>query len=267
MQIAPVTLGRTTRSCRTAGFVLTEGAYAPMTSLSRHRHERATLSFAVSGSFIEATDDATLACDELDLIAKPPLEEHSNRFGQNGARLVMVEFTTERLESVLPLTHVFDHARQIPGRGVIAIIASRLHREMERRDEASVLAMEGLVLELLAEASRPANPVRQSRAFAAAENFLRRNWQESLSVGQIAEAAGVHPATLVRLFRAHRNCSPGEYLRQFRIAHAARELTRSARSIAEIAVEVGFYDQSHFTNAFKRQLGITPAEYRRQTRN
>jgi AraC family transcriptional regulator len=267
MQIAPVTLGLATRSCRTAGFVLTEGAYAPLTSLSRHRHERATLSFAVSGSFVEATDDATLACEELDLIAKPPLEEHSNRFGQNGARLVMVEFTAERLESVLPFTHIFDHARQIPGRGVIPIIASRLHREMERHDEASLLAMEGLVLELLAEASRPADPPRHSRAFSAAEEFLRRNWQESLSVAQIAEAAGVHPATLVRLFRAHRNCSPGEYLRQLRIAHAARELSRSTRCIAEIAVEAGFYDQSHFTNAFKRQIGVTPAQYRRQSGN
>jgi AraC family transcriptional regulator len=71
----------------------------------------------------------------------------------------------------------------------------------------------------------------------------------------------------VRLFRAHRNCSPGEYLRQLRIAHAARELARSARSIADIAVEAGFYDQSHFTNAFKRQLGVTPAEYRRETKS
>ena len=53
-----------------------------------------------------------------------------------------------------------------------------------------------------------------------------------------------------------------EFIRQRRIEFACDQLLQNQLPINQIALESGFYDQSHFTNAFKRVMGITPAEYR-----
>ena len=49
-----------------------------------------------------------------------------------------------------------------------------------------------------------------------------------------------------------------------RLNAARKLLTTTEKSVADIAVEVGFFDQSHFIKAFKRERGTTPGRYRRQ---
>jgi AraC family transcriptional regulator len=70
---------------------------------------------------------------------------------------------------------------------------------------------------------------------------------------------------VAREFRRHFGITVGDYARQRRLEEAAAELRLSGRSIVEIALRSGFYDQSHFTNAFRRAFRVTPAEYRRRT--
>ena len=54
----------------------------------------------------------------------------------------------------------------------------------------------------------------------------------------------------------------GAYVRALRLNWAAERLAASRDSIAQIALQAGFYDQSHFSRTFKRQFGCTPLEYR-----
>ena len=66
-----------------------------------------------------------------------------------------------------------------------------------------------------------------------------------------------------RAFRAKYKLSPGELVRKLRVAWAAGVLARApARSIASIAAEAGFYDQSHFARLFKRETGESPRAHR-----
>ena len=54
----------------------------------------------------------------------------------------------------------------------------------------------------------------------------------------------------------------GSYARQLRLTWAAARLTSSDDGIAQIALQAGFFDQSHFTRAFGRHFGLTPLAYR-----
>ena len=54
----------------------------------------------------------------------------------------------------------------------------------------------------------------------------------------------------------------GQRIRTLRVIHAARELAETAEPLSEIGLRAGFYDQSHFTNVFRRTLGVTPSAYR-----
>ncbi len=88
-----------------------------------------------------------------------------------------------------------------------------------------------------------------------------------ISLGGLAREVGVHPVTLARAFRRTYGCSIGEYVRRLRIVGAARRLEASDQSLAEIAMAAGFADQSHFSNVFKRQTGLSPSAFRRWVRS
>jgi AraC family transcriptional regulator len=64
------------------------------------------------------------------------------------------------------------------------------------------------------------------------------------------------------MFRKFYRCSVGEYVRRLRLELAARELACTEKPLAQVAAECGFYDQSHFTHAFKRRFRMTPMTFR-----
>jgi AraC family transcriptional regulator len=132
-------------------------------------------------------------------------------------------------------------------------------------DEASPLAIEGIALELLAEASRNQLDTAERslpRWLSQAKEFLHAQFSETFTLESIAEAVGVHPVYLAREFRRHFDCTISEYVRRLRVECACRELTATDAPIVEIATANGFYDQSHFSRTFKRCTGLTPAEFR-----
>jgi len=119
---------------------------------------------------------------------------------------------------------------------------------------------------MLAEVSRCQVKVSNSqppRWLGQALDLLREQYSEPLTVGHIATSVGVHPVYLARGFRRFCRCTIGEYIRQLRIEHACRELCSSDISLAAIASDAGFSDQSHFSRTFKRFMDMTPAQYRR----
>ncbi|WP_392896070.1 AraC family transcriptional regulator [Streptomyces sp. LN699] len=95
---------------------------------------------------------------------------------------------------------------------------------------------------------------------------LRELLDERVVAGiSLPEAAGLlqaHPAHLVRSFSAGFGIAPHQYLISRRVA-LARRLLLDGRPAAEVAVEAGFHDQSHFTRHFKRVVGTTPGRYAR----
>ena len=129
----------------------------------------------------------------------------------------------------------------------------------------SGLTLDALVHELLGSMDRQVQ--RETRAPPAwlhrALELLLDRYVEDLSIADIAASLDVHPIHLARSFRRHFRCTPGDFARFHRLEMAARLLTRSARPLAEVALNCGFADQSHLSKIFTRCLGLPPGEYRR----
>ena len=142
-------------------------------------------------------------------------------------------------------------------------LAMRIARCCARR--ACGLTLEALCHELLGSMDRRAQRVdrRPPSWLGQALDLLHDKCLEDLSIADVADGVDVHPVHLARSFRRHFRCSPGEFARFCRLEHATRMLTRSDRSLVEIALESGFGDQCQFSRAFSRDLGIAPGEYRR----
>ncbi len=98
------------------------------------------------------------------------------------------------------------------------------------------------------------------------ESYIAANIGEPISLGDLAEAAGLSRMHFAAQFRAATGCSPHEYLLQQRIECAKSALAEAIMPLAEVALSVGFQTQSHFSTVFKRFTGETPGRWQRGCR-
>jgi AraC family transcriptional regulator len=155
-------------------------------------------------------------------------------------------------------------------RGAVIPLAPKFQREMLATDSASDLVLQGLIYELAGELARRGSPKLAPDAPAwlkRAREMLHDLWNQSVSIEEIAASVGVHPSHLNRVFRAHLNQTPGEYLRRLRMDRATREVIASDLPLKAIASLAGFSDQAHFTREFRRHHGVSPMEMRRSMRS
>lgn len=106
---------------------------------------------------------------------------------------------------------------------------------------------------------------RRHSNLQAAIDLARRRFAEPLRVGDLAAAAGLSVTQLERATRRTLGVSPKQLLIRARIDEAIRRLDDTDLSLAAIAGECGFYDQSSFNRMFRRTTGITPGAYRART--
>lgn len=250
---------------RFGAFELSESVYDAGTVLAPHSHGRAYLGFVVNGRHRETTSRDERDCRRSSVVFHPASERHANRFSVEGGRIFRVEIDDPWLTRLRECEVPLDRPVESHG-GRLSQIASRILFEFRARDAASVLMIEGLVLEFMTAVARDGDHPGRGRAPAwlrTAVDYLHARAEEEIRLDAVASAAGVHPAHLNRVFRAHCHCSVGEYVRRLRVDRAASELSQSERPIADIAAMLGFADQSHFTRVFVRFMGLTPGRYRR----
>lgn len=102
--------------------------------------------------------------------------------------------------------------------------------------------------------------------FARATGWIERHLATDLHTRDVAAAVGLSPARLRTLFREQAGCTPREWIAAARLDRGLRQLAKTDRPIAEIALACGFGDQSAFTRAFACVHGEPPARWRRRQR-
>jgi AraC family transcriptional regulator len=94
--------------------------------------------------------------------------------------------------------------------------------------------------------------------------FIEQNLHTDLSVTRMAAEVGMSPLSLPKAFRTATGQSPHQYILKRRIECAKKLLFSTDMPIVDVSLSVGFSSQSHLGNWFRRVVGISPAEYRRQ---
>ena len=100
-----------------------------------------------------------------------------------------------------------------------------------------------------------------------AKAMLTADLMTEPSIATIALACEMSSGRFVRAFRLTTGMPPHRWLRQFRVERASELLFGSRLSLAQIAYDCGFADQSHFTRVFTAAIGITPGAWRRHRRS
>jgi AraC family transcriptional regulator len=117
------------------------------------------------------------------------------------------------------------------------------HRQPRRSDKASTLSQ---------------------RKLLRVQDMIESRLETDLPLRELAAEVGYSRSHFLRVFRATIGMPPHRYVLKRRIERARHLLKHTEINIAEIACTCGFSSQAHLTLAFKKECGVTPAEYRRQ---
>ena len=113
-------------------------------------------------------------------------------------------------------------------------------------------------------ADQPREQVTGNAAiFAAAVKKMRENIRQPMKARALAEALHISLSQLKRIFQQYASTGVHEYFLTMKMDYA-RMLLRQGQSVGAVAEAVGFDCPNYFSAAFKREIGVTPSEYRRQ---
>lgn len=230
------------------------GRYAGGLRMPAHADGQSRLSVVLAGGLRERVGRVEVDAGVGFVAIKPGPVVHENVFGPTGACVVSI---------LIPDGLVADAAALAQWRwirpGPLSLRALRLALAT-RRDAVTA---ENALTEWLAEAT-DAEP-RPRRGAPPA--WLRRV-REALdaaavpSVRALAEAEGLHPVYVARVFRQYLRCTPSAYLQSRRLLRALEGMAAGVSDLAGLALAAGFADQSHFSRDCRRLLGLPPGALR-----
>jgi AraC family transcriptional regulator len=226
-----------------------------------HAHTHDQLCVVLKGRYEENCDARTYALRAGSILWRRAGKLHANVIGADDVEVILVDIEPERSQK-LCLSLAGPAAYFVPG--TFDDIRRELVFELHRSDQASRIAIEGLVCLLAARTGRRFTLPRSAMPewFSRAVELIRSEYSCGISLADVATAAGVHPVTMAVAFRRQLGKSVGEYILDLRTAHARQELENTHRPIADIAQEAGFYDESHMGRVFRRRFGISPGALR-----
>jgi AraC family transcriptional regulator len=244
--------------------------YVPGSTMPLHQHAQPSFNFVIGGSFLERIGHEERRYAAGFVSYCPAGLEHSQQFGQAGARQIICTPRRDWLE-YLADCRVELAGSPYAGATLFRSLGARLLQELRSPDDLSALTCDGLVLEAIAAFGRSSlEGSRAARAPAwlrAARDFIQENACAPLPLARIAQAAGRHEVHLAREFRRFFGSSIGEYLRRLRCERAAQLLAqpRAAPTITEVALRCGFSSHAHLCREFRNRFGLTPSQYRWQS--
>ena len=256
---------RMVRGVEVPGFSLRRYRFRAGHQISRHEHPTAALVWVLRGNYRATMRREEYASGVDELWSVPAAMSHSEVIGPTGSDALLVFPTVCEGPSN---TKFFERLRRIPV-GSFRPLARRLIREFHATDSAAPLALEACLLELTDKLMHVDldGTGESPRWLDTAREYLDACAMAPCKMDDVASVVGVHRSHLGRVFRSRFGCSPGDYLRVRRLERAARLVVTSDEPLANVATRCGFFDQSHFTNSFRRQFGVTPARYRKGSGN
>ncbi len=229
----------------------------------------------IGGSQYQAQAGSVVFISHLEIHRVEPLTEDYTRYFVIVPPAAVREITaSDRLASIFVNRPVgFFHCLDMSGHApYLERLFGEMHDESRLRPVLAEERLRCLLAELLIYLYRQqpeAFPVPDSpmdRVVQQVKNYLEEHYHEPLTVEELASLFYVSTSYLSHSFKRITGYSIKQYLQLRRLAEARALLYATNDSIAQIAVKSGFSDVNNFIAYFKRQVGVTPNQYRKQQR-
>ncbi|MBF5044951.1 AraC family transcriptional regulator [Aggregicoccus sp. 17bor-14] len=248
----------------------------PTDARFEERHGAASVSLVLEGQFTYRAERGPVLLSPGALLLGNAAHafECSHEHGE-GDHCLSFQFEPSLLEALARDAGVrrprFAHHRLPPLRALAPLVARAVALARGSPGEAS---LEELALRLgaaaLVHSANEATPPPVSGADLRRVGRVLREVQGRLAephgLEALAARAGLSRFHFLRTFRRVTGVTPHQWLLRARLREAARRLATTRAPVTEVALEVGFQELSHFTRAFRAELGVTPGRFARSGR-
>jgi AraC-like DNA-binding protein len=150
-------------------------------------------------------------------------------------------------------------------------LATRIGEQSAKEEEVSQFMAAGLFMQLVAFLSgafsgAPSRESGEMYRLARVISYMENNCDRSISSAELLDIAGTSESTLLRLFKRITEESPIRYHLEKRIEKSCWYLRHTDRAITDIPYDFGFDDSNYFSRQFRKIKGISPAQWRRESR-
>jgi AraC family transcriptional regulator len=184
---------------------------------------------------------------------------------RNFVREIALEMDRQPAEGTTFQSGVHDASIE----GLLSLMINDLEAECQPDALYSETLAHALAIRFLLYKSRSGD-TQNSSAKPLPPRILRRirdriaaELDTELSLVSLAKESGYSRAHFLRMFRAATGLTPHQYVLEMRLSTAQELLRQSKLSLADVALKCGFSSQTHMNDVFRKQLGVTPQEYRR----
>ena len=230
-----------------------------------HAHESASITLVIRGAFEEESAFGSIRAGVGDCVIKPPGVPHADYFGE--CETTTLQIAIPGGAQVLRDDGDFAHCSYRCGSNtrLAPVLFNILSILRNPNGPSHGPQLSDLIFDALGVAATHTSRIPATRPswLVRVENEIRRSLPGTTRVAGLAETVGVHPVHMARVFQRVHGCGVVEYVRRLRVQYAADSIARCRTPLCETALDAGFYDQPHLNRAFRRQLGVSPARYRR----
>lgn len=249
-----------------------------------HIHRELELGLVLNGEITLRTQQQTFVIAKGDIYLVNRMESHEFFSAGNGALLIAIQFSTKltqgfqapgshyRYRGNPNLRQALENNReayQSLWDTCVELAYSFLRQQPN--DEFRCFSLSASVIYQLHEAlhwylldSEDYSAIKQrANRIMAITDYIDQNFQRKLLLGEIAQREGLSLTYLSHIFKEAMGMSFQEYLNQKRFEYACQLLFTTDRKILDISLSSGFSDVRYLNEAFFRQYGCTPKEYRK----
>jgi len=230
-------------------------------ALPSHAHQAGFVSLMLEGEYRETAGLTQFGYHPFSCIYHPPGMDHRDEVGKAGVTLLTLEFKPELFDAmdfaVVNLRPIIDLSGSRQAWELLDLyhlISSHTGNDLDIESRAVELAFSIVKFS--------AREQRDLRSLQRAREYIHAHFADNLTLAQVARAADVHPVYLGQIFRQEFRETLGEYLNRIRVRAAAGMLANSDLPLSAVALDLGFYDQSHFTRVFRQITCATPGMFR-----
>lgn len=230
---------------------------------TRHSHPCLEIICFLDGRLTISGQENQMEAGACSVVLHPPHVEHQEFPPAGEHREVLVFWVEHGDMSHMPVKSLVTLDRT----GVVRSLFWNIFRENKEKkcygERLKNLYLSALLL-LLARTDWAEGP---SEILNLVTGYLQNNYPSKITVEHLTALSSVSASYLDRLFRQHLHSSPMRYLRSIRIRAACRLLAQTDFSVEMIASQVGIPDTSYFWRVFRKEMGISPAGYRKSRKN